>query len=286
MHNSVAIIGAGPAGVSAFVQLSRYGIEADIYEKNQIGGLAINANLIENLVPFYNGISGKKYVKLLEKHLMKYAKTIIKEEVINVEYLADKFVLTSTNNSQREYSTLIIASGTKPNLPHISLPKSDRIKFDVAEILDLKSKEIIIIGSGDAAFDYGLNLAKYNNVKILNRNSQIKCLQLLFDRAKNEKNIEYVDNCELIKIEDVNQKLELQTNNASFKTDYLIFAIGRNSNIDFMSEKILIRKNELMKSKKLFLIGDLSNGNYRQISISIGDGMRSAMEIFENSKQK
>ena len=48
--NNIAIIGAGPAGVSAAVQLRRYGFAVDIFERNIVGGLARNANLIENLI--------------------------------------------------------------------------------------------------------------------------------------------------------------------------------------------------------------------------------------------
>ncbi|HAZ31590.1 MAG TPA: NAD(P)/FAD-dependent oxidoreductase, partial [Dehalococcoidia bacterium] len=48
MKQEVAIIGAGPGGIAAAIQLKRYGIEPAILEKSHIGGLLVNANLVEN----------------------------------------------------------------------------------------------------------------------------------------------------------------------------------------------------------------------------------------------
>ncbi|HIE03451.1 MAG TPA: FAD-dependent oxidoreductase, partial [Candidatus Latescibacteria bacterium] len=44
----VVVIGAGPAGVAAAIQLKRYGIKPLVFEKDRIGGLLWNANLVEN----------------------------------------------------------------------------------------------------------------------------------------------------------------------------------------------------------------------------------------------
>jgi thioredoxin reductase len=50
--NEVVIIGAGPAGLSTAIQLKRYGIEPILLEKEEIGGLLRNANLVENYPGF------------------------------------------------------------------------------------------------------------------------------------------------------------------------------------------------------------------------------------------
>jgi len=44
----VAIIGAGPAGIAAAIQLKRFGFDTLLLEKDTVGGLLRNANLVEN----------------------------------------------------------------------------------------------------------------------------------------------------------------------------------------------------------------------------------------------
>jgi len=48
----VAIIGAGPAGIATAIQLRRYGINPLLFEKEKVGGLLRNANLVENYPGF------------------------------------------------------------------------------------------------------------------------------------------------------------------------------------------------------------------------------------------
>ena len=54
-NNDVIIIGAGPAGILAAVQLKRYNIESTLFEKSAVGGLLKNANLVENCPGFPDG---------------------------------------------------------------------------------------------------------------------------------------------------------------------------------------------------------------------------------------
>jgi len=65
MNDSMAIIGAGPAGLAAAIQLQRYGIQPFIFEEKSIGGLLKNANKIENYLGFPNGISGKEWLNTI-----------------------------------------------------------------------------------------------------------------------------------------------------------------------------------------------------------------------------
>ena len=280
--NNIAIIGAGPAGVSAAVQLRRYGFAVDVFEKNTVGGLARNANLIENLPPFHKGISGKHYARLLMKNLLAYIDNPIYEEVESIEYRANQFAII-TDSAIRKYDIAIIASGTKPNSPSISLPESDRIFYEVAAMPKAEGENIIIIGAGDAAFDYALNLANHggNNIKILNRNDKLKCLPLLFNRVKANSKIEYIENCELQAVESLANRLIINTNNRKFNCDYLLLAIGRSENCSFIRDSVLNNETMLLNDKRLHYIGDIRNGLYRQISIATGDGVRAAMEIYE-----
>ena len=88
----------------------------------------------------------------------------------------------------------MVASGTRPRtFPPNLIPDeaSDKIFHEVVSLIQHINKTIAIIGAGDAAFDYALNLGWQNKVILLNRSEQIKALPLLVSRVKDHQNIVY-----------------------------------------------------------------------------------------------
>ena len=108
--------------------------------------------------------------------------------------IEDNRFLVETPRTSYHPKYVVVASGTKPNPIPLTIPvKAQKLVFsDVFPLLEESDKQIIIIGAGDAAFDYALNLVKRGNfVTILNRGGDVKCLRLLWDRAMAEPAIEY-----------------------------------------------------------------------------------------------
>lgn len=272
----VIIIGAGPAGIACAIQLKRYNIDSIVFEKGEIGGLLRNSNLIENYPGFPNGISGKNLARLLNKQ-SQTAKINIKYELISsVNYENNDFILES-NNGRYSSKYLVIASGTKPIIPTnptILDNIKDKIFFEIYKLGEIKNKNIAIIGAGDCAFDYALNLSNNNKVIILNRSNRIKALPILQDRVSKIENIKYFENTAVKQIELKNDKINLRCNPNIVKNDldYLLITIGREPNLNFINK-------DLLENPNLFQIGDVKNGLFRQTSIAVGDGTFCAMRI-------
>lgn len=272
---NVIIIGAGPAGIACAIQLNRYNIDSIIFEKDEIGGLLKNANIVENYLGFPNGISGKKLVQLINKQ-SQTAKINVKYEIVmSVESFEDTLnVKTSKNIYHSKY--LVIASGTKPIIPKVPIIRDDiidKVYFDIYKLGEINSKKIVIIGAGDCAFDYALNLSEFNQVTLLNRSTHIAALLILQERCSSSSNIQYLEKISVLKIESIkNQLLLLCDNSEKLTADYLLIAIGREPNLDFI-------KKDLLKKPYVFQIGDVKNGQFRQTSIAVGDGTFTAMNI-------
>lgn len=282
----VIIIGAGPAGIATAIQLKRYGIDPLLFEKNEIGGLLINANLVENYPGFPNGISGSELVELFKKHLNNNFIKIIFEEVIGVEFKEKLFRITTSKETF--YSKIVvIATGTKPKeFADFKIPEQvkDKIFYEISPILGVKGKTIVVVGAGDSAFDYALNLEKNNEVVILNRGKTTKCLPVLWERAKKSSKIKYLENTKIFNIiENSKDELlfELRGEEGLLKifANYVIFALGREPQLDFLSENLEKIKKKLVKKELLFFIGDVKNSYFRQTAIAVGDGIMTAMKI-------
>ncbi len=282
----VIIIGAGPAGIAAAIQLRRQGVDPLVFEKGMIGGLLHNANLVENYPGFPDGISGNDLAALFAKQLSKYNIRIIPESVQRLDYENALFTIT-TNDSTYTASIVVIATGTKPReYTDIEIPEDARqfIHNEIYPILTAKEKRIAIVGAGDAAFDYALNLGKANEVMIWNRGEAVRCLQLLQERASRANSITCRTNItisEITKNSGGGLRIHCMAPEGpeTFEVDFLVYAIGRDPQLDFLSSGMKNALPKLSKAGSCYLLGDVKSGRYRQTAIAVGDAIHAAMKI-------
>lgn len=282
---SVVIIGAGPAGIATAIQLKRGGIDFVILEKEKIGGLLRSACYVENYPGFWKGISGPGLVNQLKKHLKKLEIKVQSECITNVKKEDHLFHITGQKHSYfAEY--LVLATGTKPRqyqLPGDEIINSNTLVNEIIPLMSCHGKKILIVGAGDAAFDYALNLAPANDVVIINRSSMSPALQLLRERCRNNSSIEYLKETQIKKVRERKGKLQILCANAMGETtiiaDYVLTAIGRVPCTNFLDDSLMSHLDKNKPVQNLFAVGDIQNGFLRQTSIAIGDGIKAAMII-------
>jgi len=257
------IIGAGPAGITAAVQLKRSGHSVVIIEKDRTGGLLLNARKVENYLGFVNGISGVDLVKHFEEQLTKFEIDIIKAEVKNV-LKKDNFII-KTDGDEFESKTVIIATGTKPKRAKIKGEEElagSKLFYEVRDIPDFPSKStFLVIGGGDAAFDYALSLYDRGYKPRIMMRGKVQCLSFLLDEVRN-RGIEYVEYA------------ELPDDLRSIKEDYVMVAIGREPNLP----------SEIPECDGVCVVGDANGWIERQVHIAAGDALKAAMNVSRHLK--
>jgi thioredoxin reductase (NADPH) len=287
-----AIIGAGPAGLAAAIQLKRSGIQVWLFEGERMGGLLWNANLVENYPGFAGGIPGPKLAQRFIDQARALKIEAIPERVNRLSY-QDPLFEVETDRQVYHAGFAVIASGTKPKPLSgctVDPEARDRIFYEVFPLLDRKGCRIAIIGAGDAAFDYALNLAAKNEVIILSRGEQAKCLPLLGERATACPGIIYHPGTQLSSLEaaeagKVRVECIQEQESLSFEVDCVLCATGREAQLDFMPAMGQVEIERLEKDGRLHFIGDVKNGIYRQTAIAVGDGIYAGMKIFQLLKE-
>ncbi len=285
----VVIIGAGPAGIAAAIQLQRSGIEFLLLEKNRIGGLLNEANLVENFPGIANGVPGKTLAARLQSQLRATGIHIEKAKVLSLNYHDGCFMM-QTEKQIIMAGKVILACGTLPislGPPLDQLQLQGRIFDSVLPLLGTKQKTIAIIGGGDAAFDYALNLARKNKVLILNRSDKSRTLPILFARCRQHRNIIIHENFRLTSAMTREGTAEIILNaldplcgqKSEIACHLILTAIGRVPALHFLAPELHSVIAELQLQKKIFLAGDVGNGRFRQATIAAADGLRAAMEI-------
>jgi thioredoxin reductase (NADPH) len=289
MVRDVIIVGAGPAGISAAVYLQRVRREPLVFEKDRVGGLLLNANLVENYPGFPEGIGGTQLVGLFNKHLEKQGVDVRYSEVTEVKKEKDHFVVT-TSEGDTEARTVLITIGTKPKeagIPGESELKGTRLFYEVREVTEKEGKDFVIIGGGDAAFDYALNLSNGGgSVDIVCRSTSPSCIGLLEERIQRSTNINFHKETSSESLSEVDGKVKLSCQTPEgekeFDADYVLIACGRESRwLEVKGLESVSSVGNMAKTTVpgLYVAGDVKQGDHRQVGIAVGDGVQAAMSI-------
>jgi len=300
--NPVAIIGAGPAGLSAAIQLARYGLQPLLFEAGRVGGLLWNANWVENYPGFPHGLSGAQLAALFHEQLRRSQIEAIAERVELLQFCDDRrrtgsLFIVETDRRVYPSRCVVVASGTQPvRLEEIEIAPAaqSRVFYEVSQMPPCQGQRIAILGAGDAAFDYALHLAAANQALILNRGERLKCLPLLWQRAAALPQISYLPRCRLRAVRlrqdspadgGLLADCEQDGEPRALEIDYLLCALGRVAQLDFMVGLSEAERAGLQTAGRLYFAGDVQNGLYRQTAIAVGQGVHTAMQIFHSLKE-
>ena len=328
MNLDIAIIGAGPAGIAAAVQLKRFDLAPHVFEKKHIGGLLWNAHWVENYPGFPGGISGADLAMLFKNHLETFHIPVIHDAVTSLDYEPEQDCFQLTTDRETYTANIVIAApGTEPRTKGILdiVPEELRqyVVFEIFTSLEPTGKKIVIVGAGDIAFDYALHLSQFqgNHITLVHRSEKINALPLLVRRVRATPGITLVSSAALKKVEKGDgyplnltfeslAKIASKPLNKSFvgsraprrgepikgfskeslgavvlEADILVGAIGRIPQTGFFSRHLREMENQLIKDRRLYMVGDVINGHCRQAVIAAGNGVEAAMKIYEYRKR-
>jgi len=269
-----------------------------VLERGERGGLLRNANLVENYPGFVGGIGGLELAERFSKQLDMLDIRVTKADVEIVNRSRSAFRIDS-DVGEFSARSLIAATGTRPK--KVRLPGGKELLgskvFDELvdmPLADITNKRTVVIGGGDAAFDYSLNLVgRGSDVTIISR-SEPSCLSLLRARAESS-DVDLVVGAipEIVKDESIGASLQCRIgkDHIDYFADYILIACGREPNIEVLSPELrkMVKNAPGIPETKvpgLFLAGDVARGMHRQTAIAVGDGVRAAMLADEYLRER
>jgi thioredoxin reductase (NADPH) len=279
MKIPVAIIGCGPAGAAAAIQLRREGIDCRIFADDP-GGCIRNAGLIENLPGYPRGVPGSELADSIQKQLEYLQIATEPVHVSRIEFAGDYFAIQTSRWTLRA-AFAVVATGTRPK--RLYLPGEEdahsagRLAYDICTCKNrIDAKEILIVGGGDVAYDYALQLWPLaRSVTLLLRSDTASALPAL-QRRLSEDRIRVLTGRTIAEIAHDDQKVFISTaESETFSADLALVAIGREPNLDLLPDA-LSPPNAI---PNLFLAGDAAHPYHRHIALAFADGLRAALDI-------
>lgn len=298
----VAIIGAGPAGITAAIYLQRSNLNCCIIEKSTPGGLVNKTSIVENY-PGFNSITGPDLAFKLYEQLNN---SKIKQIFAEVNEIIDKkeYKIVKTTNNEIKTKAVILAIGRTPK----KLEKTNESSLEgkgisFCSLCDgalYKNEEVAIVGGGNSALEESLYLSKIcKKVYIINRSENLKGDEILKKQILASNNIEVIYNSQVIKFNGENDILESIDINKNDKIENLkikacFIFIGYEpatkfiKNLDILDEKgyIIVDENGRTKIKGIYAAGDIIKKDLYQIITASSDGAKAAVSCIKDLEIK
>jgi len=301
---NLIIIGAGPAGLSASIYASRYGVEHKIVGA-LLGGQISETHKIDNY-PGMEDMSGFEFSQKWGNHAKKYGVEILPELVEKINKENNIFSITLANKNILHTKTIILATGTKKRKLNITGEKEFIGKgvsyCATCDGFFYKNKTVGVIGGSDSAATATLYLADLaEKVYLIYRKKELRAEPFWVNLIKNNKKIEVLYETNVVEIlgEQKLEKIKLDkahNNSNELNLDGLFIEAGSDPAVEYFSElEIELDENGYIKIQKtgatnvlgIFAAGDITNGSdkFRQVITAASEGAIAARAVYNFLKK-
>lgn len=187
-----AIIGGGPAGLTAGLYLGRGGWDVVLFEREMTGGQAGTTATIENY-PGFKEVDGPDLAEQMEAQAVNAGLQIEYGEVTGLE-LSGKIKRIQTEQGEVLARSVILSMGAKPR--KLGAEGEDRLSgrgVSYCATCDgafFKGRPVAVVGGGDTAAEDALVLARLcPSVTLIHRRDTMRAQRILVKRIEETPNI-------------------------------------------------------------------------------------------------
>lgn len=288
----IAIIGGGPAGMSAAIYAARGGMKAIVLEKIAYGGQAVKTHEIDNYLGFADNPTGAQLAEAFEKHARKFDVTFVSENVKSIENAEFDVKVIHTRKNKYMAKSIIFATGATPKTLGVEgeekLTGAGVSYCATCDGAFFKDKEVCVIGGGNTAMEDALYLASFcSKVYVINRSKKFRAAVTLVDRVKKNGKIQIITDTVAERfngvnmLESVSLKNTLTNEKSVLKVSGVIVAIGITPSSELAAScgaelcgRGFIKTDMYLASsvKGIFAAGDVRVSPLRQVVTAAADG--------------
>jgi len=206
MIYDLAIIGGGPAGVSAGVYAARKKLKTVLVTET-FGGQSTESVGIENWIGTKK-IAGADFGKLLEDHLNSVSGDTLEvragERVSEIKKIEEGFEIKTSKDTYQSKTVLIATGSTRRKLEILGAKEFENKGITYCASCDgplFTDQDVAVIGGGNAAFESAAQLMAYTkSVTILNRSDKFKADEITVEKVLSNPKVKAIMNANLKEI--------------------------------------------------------------------------------------
>lgn len=303
-HFDVAVIGGGPAGVSAAIYSVRKGLKTALIAE-KFGGQVQETKGIENLIsiPY---TEGPQLAANLSQHVASYPIRVFENRKIRTLKSKEKKEIELESGEILSADSVIVATGAKWR--EIGIPgEREYLGRGVAFCPHCdgpfyKGKKVAVIGGGNSGVEAAIDLAGIvREVVLVEFMDQLKADNILVEKLKSLSNVSVITNAKSHQILGDGQKvhsmeyLDRKTEKMmKIDLDGIFIQIGLVPNSAFLRDVVELSKfGEVIVDGKghtsvpgIYAAGDVTTTPYKQIIIAMGEGAKTALAAYEDRIHK
>lgn len=295
-HYDAIVIGAGPAGLSAGIYLSRARVKTLIINEGVAGGQMILTHEIANY-PGVESISGYQLSNIMKKQAQSFGCDIMTNvSVSNLSLAGELKTVELADGTFFTSHAIILAPGGRSRT--IGVTGEDDFKgrgISYCATCDgdfFTDKEIIVVGGGNSALEEAVSLTKYaSKVTIVHQFDHFQAFEHAVEEAGSNPKINFIMESAVVafygdeKLESVDIKNLKSEEITNFKTEGAFVFIGYVPNTEFIKDKVnlnqwgeIVVKNDMSTSiEGVYAAGDSTAKRFRQVTTAVSDGTIAAL---------
>ena len=294
----LAILGGGPAGITAAIYASRARLNTIWIDKNFAPGGQITATYEVDNYPGMPGISGMDLGEAFGEHARKLGLEPRREKILSLENISGDIKTIHTKKNEYQARTIILAFGAEHR--KLDIPGEDDLGglgVSYCATCDgafYKDRTAVVVGGGNAAAEDAVFLSGLcKKVYLVHRRDELRADKAIQEKVFGCENIEMVwesipleilgqDEVTGIKIRNVKTGEERELD-----TDGVFIAVGIVPNTTFVEDQLELDENGyicageegITSAAGVFAAGDIRTKALRQVVTAVSDGANTVASV-------
>jgi thioredoxin reductase (NADPH) len=302
----VVVVGGGPAGLTAALYAARARCKTLLVEKGLLGGLATSTSEVCNYPGFPEDISGLELMRRFEAQARRFG-VEIKNSPVKRLVLGGSDKTVETFRTVYHARAVILATGGAPRL--LGVPGEEAFLYDkgisfcaTCDAAQCADKTVMVIGSGDAALEEGVFLARFATQVIVSvrrpegqlrghaaaREAALAHPKLAFRWNTVVDRFEGRDRLEQVVLRDLTTGALTPV-----RVDRCFYFIGHRPATELFSDQVALTERGYVRTdarlrtslEGVFAAGDVRDTGLRQIATAVGDGALAGTEALRHLGQ-
>ena len=298
MADKLAIIGAGPAGLTAALYAARSYLEPLVFVGPSFGGQIATTTEVENFPGFVDGVQGPELMESMRAQAERFGAEIVYDDATRLDLSGDvKTIETGAGVTYRARAVILTMGSAYRKL---GLPEEERLSGHgvswcaTCDGFFFREQEIVVVGGGDSAMEEALFLTRFaSKVTVVHRRDEFRASRIMAQRVLDDPKIEVAWNSEVAGILGDEQVTGLTLRDTitgaerTLDATGVFVAIGHDPRSELVTGQVdtdadgyvrVAHPSTRTNLAGVFAAGDLVDHTYRQAITAAGTGCAAAQD--------